>query len=284
MVYYENIYIESIKDNALYHKTSLEAFVNIIKSNKIISYQEGGISFTRDKSFDFINYKGDFIGIIITVDKDKIKQRYKITPIDEYGYDDDGYRRLEREERVDTKFIPYNKYAEVIDVDGTSIEIYYEKLLDIGINSYDDIIFDENGIYDLYYKYEDKNIKFLRNIIIIHIAKYAVKNNIAGDKLKTINNNCINFFKRGNKSNKIKLNFYEHESINKIIEYCNNNHLEKLVEVIKSSEIYKIDDIIYLYNKNNNERFSINSYNLIKVLKSNYYTKIIVKDLYNILY
>ena len=195
--------------------------MNIIKSNKIISYQEGGISFTRDKRFDFINYKGDFIGIIITVDKDKIKQRYKITPIDEYGYDDDGYRRLEREERVDTKFIPYNKYAEVIDVDGTSIEIYYEKLLDIGINSYDDIIFDENGIYDLYYKYEDKNIKFLRNIIIIHIAKYAVKNNIAGDKLKTINNN---------------------------------------------------------------ERFSINSYNLIKVLKSNYYTKIIVKDLYNILY
>jgi hypothetical protein len=69
---------EGVNDNHLYHDTSLENLLKIIKSNFVLKGQDY-VSFSRYKNMPNQEFDPEFEAKIV-VDKNKLKTRYKIEP------------------------------------------------------------------------------------------------------------------------------------------------------------------------------------------------------------
>jgi hypothetical protein len=71
---------EGINDNYLYHNTSLENLLKIIKNNFILKGEHRGyVSFSRYKNMPDQEFNPEF-EVKIVVDKNKLKTKYKIEP------------------------------------------------------------------------------------------------------------------------------------------------------------------------------------------------------------
>ena len=81
--------------NYIYHNTNIDSMVLICKSNLILKYSDnnGFVSFTRDKHLDWGN-------VCITINKDKLSNKYKIIPYDDSIINMDMGKRTESEERI----------------------------------------------------------------------------------------------------------------------------------------------------------------------------------------
>lgn len=107
---------ESKQVGILYHYTTLDSALDIIKSTKLIASEAAdstytnsifAISFTRDKRFHTIHNvefaKSSFGSkpqVRFTVNGDRLSNKYKITPYSQGGYFDKGEEGFEAEERV----------------------------------------------------------------------------------------------------------------------------------------------------------------------------------------
>jgi len=82
---------EITNSNLLYHNTSMGNLLGIIKSNfTLIPSEEGYVSFSRYKNMPDQEHDPEF-EVKITVNKDKLKHRYKIEPYADLTIDDDEY-------------------------------------------------------------------------------------------------------------------------------------------------------------------------------------------------
>jgi hypothetical protein len=92
---------EITDNNLLYHNTSMENLLRIIKSNFTLTpSEEGYISFSRYKNMPDQEHDPEF-EVKITVDKDKLKYRYKIEPHADLTIDDeeDDYSLYSKQSR-----------------------------------------------------------------------------------------------------------------------------------------------------------------------------------------
>lgn len=89
----EELYLilnEKVNDNYLYHNTSLENLLKIIKTNFILKGEPHKyISFSRYKNMPDQEHNPEFEAKIV-VDKNKLKTRYKIEPYVDPLDDDEG--------------------------------------------------------------------------------------------------------------------------------------------------------------------------------------------------
>lgn len=70
---------EEINNNYLYHNTSIENFLSIIKDNFILKSPKGFISFSRNKNMPDQEFNSEF-EVKIIIDKNKLQTKYKIKP------------------------------------------------------------------------------------------------------------------------------------------------------------------------------------------------------------
>jgi hypothetical protein len=70
---------EEVNDNFLYHNTSLENLLGIIKSNFILYPSDEYVSFSRYKNMPNQEYNPKLDAKIV-IDKNKLRTKYKITP------------------------------------------------------------------------------------------------------------------------------------------------------------------------------------------------------------
>ena len=131
--------LESIKGTPIYHFTTVDNALKILESNELRGTLPSGeylsldkrlaktkhqmsISFTRDK-----NFKGDQsltgqskqpLDVILVLDRNKLKTRYKLEPFNYNSIDDDDLYKMknkELEERVlNQKIYPVSNY--LIDI------------------------------------------------------------------------------------------------------------------------------------------------------------------------
>ena len=70
---------EEVNDNFLYHDTSLENILGIIKSNFVLYPSDEYVSFSRYKNMPNQEYDSELEAKIV-IDKDKLRTKYKTTP------------------------------------------------------------------------------------------------------------------------------------------------------------------------------------------------------------
>tara|TARA_R110000782_G_scaffold226643_1_gene313445 strand:+ start:280 stop:687 length:408 start_codon:yes stop_codon:yes gene_type:complete len=95
--------VEGSQFGVLYHYTEEVNLENIIKSNTL----QGPVSLTRSQDSFVKDWMGDVP--IILLDKDKLRNTYKITPYRDY--DGDGKFEDEMEERVNKDITNLNLYV-----------------------------------------------------------------------------------------------------------------------------------------------------------------------------
>lgn len=147
--------LEDIKGTPLYHHTSEERALSILKQNKLRGSLPGDdylefdnrvknspdqsvVSFTRDKNFipglsigSSLEHPKD-LNVILVLDRDKLRTRYKIEPFNYFSMDPDfkkvPYKKNdELEERVLSKYIyPLDKYLTKIIYKGNNTKFKKE--------------------------------------------------------------------------------------------------------------------------------------------------------------
>jgi hypothetical protein len=135
MIKLKDILKEAKQVGIIYHYTTFEAGLKILKSNQLKSGEAAdstkskpvfAISFTRDKRFHDnhnVGFEESSFGhtpqLRFTIDGDKLSNKFKVGPYSQQGVFDKGKKGFEAEERVisDKPFtIPLSNYLISIDV------------------------------------------------------------------------------------------------------------------------------------------------------------------------
>ena len=107
--------VERKQVGELYHITSMQNLPSILRTNKLKSHYDY-VSFTRDKNL-INDMNNDFGTILITLDGEKLSDKYKIQPFDYFSRRKTRGGYGEREERIMKKEIPnIAKYIKSIEV------------------------------------------------------------------------------------------------------------------------------------------------------------------------
>jgi len=136
MIKLKDILKEAKQVGIIYHYTTFESGLKVLKSNQLKSDHTAestnakpvfGISFTRDKRFNIANRAVDFTNssfgrtpqLRFTIDGNRLSNKFKVQPYSQGGRFDKGKKDFESEERVtsDKLFtIPLSNYLISIDL------------------------------------------------------------------------------------------------------------------------------------------------------------------------
>ena len=136
MIKLKDILFEAKQVGIIYHYTTFESGLKVLKSNQLKSDHTAestnakpvfGISFTRDKRFNIASRAVDFTNssfgktpqLRFTIDGNKLSNKFKVQPYSQGGRFDKGKKDFEAEERVtsDKLFtLPLSNYLISIDL------------------------------------------------------------------------------------------------------------------------------------------------------------------------
>jgi len=136
MIKLKDILKEAKQVGIIYHYTTFESGLKVLKSNQLKSDHTAestnakpvfGISFTRDKRFNTANRAVDFTNssfgktpqLRFTIDGNRLSNKFKVQPYSQGGRFDKGKKDFESEERVTSNklfTIPLSNYLISIDL------------------------------------------------------------------------------------------------------------------------------------------------------------------------
>jgi hypothetical protein len=101
----------------LYHYTSLHNLQSIIKSNKLQSRESSGVSFSRSKDKNIMQWLDTTVEAALVINGDKLSNNYKIYP----------YNDLATQDSVGVE--NFDEMEEVVDRDITNLDKYLIKVI-----------------------------------------------------------------------------------------------------------------------------------------------------------
>jgi len=140
MIKLTDLLFEGINDNYLYHDTSLENLLGIIKNNFVLEGQEY-VSFSRYKNMPNQEFDPEFDAKIV-VDKNKLKTKYKIEPYvdplddeeeEEYSLYSKQSKWFQAEERIKS---PVDIKNSIIYIELPNEKIWFDEASQYIVTSY----------------------------------------------------------------------------------------------------------------------------------------------------
>jgi len=140
MIKLTDLLFEGINDNYLYHDTSLENLLGIIKNNFVLKGQEY-VSFSRYKNMPNQEFDPEFDAKIV-VDKNKLKTKYKIEPYvdplddeerEEYSLYSKQSKWFQAEERIKS---PVDIKNSIIYIELPNEKIWFDEASQYIVTSY----------------------------------------------------------------------------------------------------------------------------------------------------
>lgn len=150
--------LEAKQVGILYHYTSLDNAINILKQNVLQTGEElSYISFTRNKNFHKVKREGIITDMKFIINGDKLSEKYKIQPFNYFSH----FQRDKLKEPL-----VYDEDEELIDFFGTKFPYYIQNFKNyiISIIIYTNKInkkFIKNNLEQLKKICKEKNIKFI---------------------------------------------------------------------------------------------------------------------------
>lgn len=128
-------WMKDINQPHLWHHTTFNNLVEILKDNTLFTSRDGWVSLTRRPDLDFISNQ-----VAIKLDKDKLRNKYKIKPFawfdgleDDFEGEGDGFYRHESEERIP---------GSITDLDNYILEILIPQKAKNNLEGIDDLPLD----------------------------------------------------------------------------------------------------------------------------------------------
>lgn len=146
----ENVIIEAKQRGKLYHFTNVDSLTNILIDNSLKAYLSTSISFTRNKNFNRNLNRvigADSLDVRISVNGDKLSEKYKIEPFNYYqkASKTDRLDKVEAEEKINKTELPnFDQYV-------ISYDIFLEALDGIDVQLLKDLE-ETNSKVQFYYK------------------------------------------------------------------------------------------------------------------------------------